>query len=91
VEADGLAPGLGEAVHLAMSGLWFDRMFGLTEFTREKLVAIRQALRAVVEEAAGKKRGASGVGGGVVPAGRRKKGTKAVRNGRTGTRRSVRG
>jgi AcrR family transcriptional regulator len=48
VEADGLPPGLGESVHLAMNGLWFDRMFGLTAFTREKLTAIRDALLGVV-------------------------------------------
>lgn len=48
VEADGLPAGLGESVHLAMNGLWFDRMFGLTAFTREKLSEIRDALLEVV-------------------------------------------
>jgi AcrR family transcriptional regulator len=52
VEADGLAPGAAEAVHLALNGLWFDRMFGLTAFTSEKLAAIRGALLKIVEDSA---------------------------------------
>lgn len=51
VESDGLPPGLGEAVHLSMSGLWYDRMFGLTEFNAQKLRQIRDALRGVVDDA----------------------------------------
>jgi AcrR family transcriptional regulator len=42
--ADGLLRGMAEVVQLAMSGLWFDRMFGLTAFTPEKLGEIRSAL-----------------------------------------------
>lgn len=65
IEADGLPPGLGEAVHLAMNGLWFDRMFGLTEFTPEKLGQIKRALDGVVKAgAAGVKKGAGVSGGG---------------------------
>jgi AcrR family transcriptional regulator len=86
VEKDGLPPGFGEAVHLAMSGLWFDRMFGLTEFTREKLIEIRTALRGVVEEASAKVGGAKRA-----PAVRRSKtSTQAARNGLSGSSRSAR-
>lgn len=52
VQADGLPAGAGEAVHLAMNGLWFDRMFGLTDFTPEKLAEIRGALLAAISGAA---------------------------------------
>lgn len=52
VEADGLPPGLGEAVHLALSGLWYERMFDLTTFTPESLSQIRRSLVDVVDNAA---------------------------------------
>lgn len=47
-EADGLTAGLGDVIHLAMGGLWFDRMFGLTEFTRVRLANVRRALEEAV-------------------------------------------
>lgn len=46
---DRLAPGVGEAVQLAMDGLWFDWIFGLTDLTPQKLAAIRAVLRALAE------------------------------------------
>jgi AcrR family transcriptional regulator len=83
-ESDGLPAGLGDAVHLAMGGLWFDRMFGLTEFTGKRLGNVRRALEGAVEMGAGaraddkgrvvrSKRGGGGGGGGGGRAGGRAK------------------
>ncbi len=41
---DGLPPGVGEAVLLAMDGLWFDWIFGIAELTPAKVGNIRGAL-----------------------------------------------
>ncbi len=51
IAADGLTPGAGEAVQLAVDGLWFDWIFGLTELTPHRLASVRTALRKVVEDA----------------------------------------
>jgi AcrR family transcriptional regulator len=83
VAADGLDPGLADAVHLAMNGLWFDRMFGLTAYTAEKLREIRDALLGVVDRGGKKQK----VDSKAVRA--KQAGTKIVRNG-TGSRRKAR-
>jgi AcrR family transcriptional regulator len=58
VAEDGLPPGVGEAVHLAMNGLWFDRMFELSRFSGEDLRSIRGALLGVVQAGGVGKNGA---------------------------------
>ncbi|MBX3358804.1 MAG: TetR family transcriptional regulator [Phycisphaeraceae bacterium] len=50
IEADGLLPGVGEAVQLAVDGLWYDWLFGLTELTPQKLAGVRAALGRLVEQ-----------------------------------------
>ncbi|MGQ0627741.1 MAG: TetR/AcrR family transcriptional regulator [Phycisphaerales bacterium] len=44
IERDGLPPGVGEAVMLAVDGLWFDWIFGITEIVPRRLAAIHAAL-----------------------------------------------
>jgi len=41
---DGLPPGAGEAVKMAMDGIWFGWIFGLAEMTPKRLDALREAL-----------------------------------------------
>jgi AcrR family transcriptional regulator len=48
---DGLPPGVGEAVLLAMDGLWFDWIFGIAELTPEKVGNIRDALERWIDSA----------------------------------------
>jgi AcrR family transcriptional regulator len=50
IAEDGLPSGVGEAVLLAVDGLWFDWIFGLTELTPQKLSAVRAALQRLVEQ-----------------------------------------
>lgn len=90
VAKDGLPPGLGEAVHLSMSGLWFDRMFGLTEFTRKKLIEIRKALAGVVEEASGRATRNGKARRVAATSKRPQPRASAGRNGQSGLRRSLR-
>ncbi|MFO0872542.1 MAG: TetR/AcrR family transcriptional regulator [Phycisphaerales bacterium] len=51
IAADGLPPGVGEAVQLAVDGLWFDWIFGLTELSPHRLAAVRAALGGLVRSA----------------------------------------
>ncbi len=44
VAADGLPPGVGEAVVAAIDGLWLDRVLGLVPLDHEHLVRVRTAL-----------------------------------------------
>jgi AcrR family transcriptional regulator len=53
IKKDGLPPGVGEAVVLAVKGLWFDWMFGLEEISEKRLVEIRGALLGFVRDQAG--------------------------------------
>lgn len=46
-EDDGLAPGASACVILALSGLWFERIFGLSEMTPERRNDLLAALRAL--------------------------------------------
>jgi AcrR family transcriptional regulator len=48
IAADGLPPGVGEAVMLAADGLWFNWIFGLREPLQEERAAIRAALTRLV-------------------------------------------
>jgi AcrR family transcriptional regulator len=50
VAADGLAPGIGETVQLAVDGLWFNWIFGLEELKPQRVAAVRAALRRLVEQ-----------------------------------------
>lgn len=50
---DGLAPGVGEAVLLAVDGLWFGWLLGVTEPTPTRLEEMRAALQRWVEQAEG--------------------------------------
>lgn len=49
VGSDGLPAGVGEAVRLAIDGLWFTWIFGLSELTPSKLAAVRGALERLLE------------------------------------------
>lgn len=49
IARDQLPPGVGEAVMLAVDGLWFDWLFGITELTPAKLANIRAALGSLIE------------------------------------------
>ena len=49
---DGLPEGTGEAILLAVDGLWFNWIFGMTELTTEQLSAVHAALLALVEHGA---------------------------------------
>jgi len=51
IAADGLPPGVGEAVMLASDGLWFNWIFGLQEPSTEQRGAIRAALSGLVRAA----------------------------------------
>lgn len=80
IARDGLRKGIGEAAHLAVNGFWFDRIFGLTEWTAPKLAAVRSALDELIALGAAPPRRAHREGSA------KKKGTKVVRSatGRTG-------
>lgn len=47
---DGLAEGIGEAILLAVDGLWFNWIFGLTELTAQQLSAAHAALLSLLEQ-----------------------------------------
>jgi AcrR family transcriptional regulator len=47
--ADGLPPGVGEAILLALDGLWFEWLFGITEPTEHRQREIRGALERWVD------------------------------------------
>lgn len=49
ISKDGLPRGVGEAVKLAVDGLWFDWLFGFTELTPQRLAAVRSALHRLVD------------------------------------------
>ncbi|MDZ4829195.1 MAG: TetR/AcrR family transcriptional regulator [Phycisphaerae bacterium] len=46
---DGLPFGTSEAIHLAVNGLWFDWIFGLSDWTPPRLAAVRTALQRLLE------------------------------------------
>lgn len=52
VGRDGLRPGVGEAVQLAIDGFWFNRIFGFTEWSGARLAAVRRALEGFIEAGA---------------------------------------
>ncbi len=54
---DGLPAGVGEAIRLAIDGLWFTWIFGLSELTPSKLAAVRGALERFLEASAEKSDG----------------------------------
>ena len=53
IARDGLAPGAGEAVYLALDGLWFKWIFGLDEMSGERIKALRGVLEGLISCAAG--------------------------------------
>jgi AcrR family transcriptional regulator len=60
-ERDALPAGAGEAIHLAVNGLWFDFIFGLSEWSPQRLAAVRSALETLLAAAAAPAaRGAAG-------------------------------
>jgi len=56
IKKDGLPPGVGEAIVLAVKGLWFDWMFGLEDISEKKLAEIRGALLGFVRDQSGEGR-----------------------------------
>lgn len=48
IAADGLPPGVGEAVAAAIDGLWLDWVLGLVPLDRERLVRVRVALEGML-------------------------------------------
>ncbi len=50
IERDGLPAGVGLAVHLAVNGLWFDWIFGISEWTPPRVAAVRGALQQLVDD-----------------------------------------
>jgi AcrR family transcriptional regulator len=56
VGRDGLRPGVGEAVQLAIDGFWFNRIFELTEWSGPRLAAVRRALEGFIEAGASESR-----------------------------------
>ena len=52
VASDGLPAGVGEAVLLAIDGLWFKWIFGLEELTGKRTAALRDVLNGLIECAA---------------------------------------
>lgn len=49
LDADRVTPGVGEAVRLAIDGLWFGWIFGINELTPRKLETTRAALTKLVD------------------------------------------
>jgi AcrR family transcriptional regulator len=49
IDADGLPPGVGQAVAAAIDGLWLDWVLGLAPVNQELLTRIRTALEDMVE------------------------------------------
>ena len=49
LDRDGLAPGVGEAVRLAIDGLWFGWIFGINELTPGRLRTTLEALTRLVD------------------------------------------
>lgn len=41
---DGIPVGIGELVHLAVHGIWFDWIFGLSDWTPQRLATVRAAI-----------------------------------------------
>jgi hypothetical protein len=54
IHADDLPPGVGDAIHLAVHGLWFQWIFGMGEVSASRLRDVRQALASLVPSAAPK-------------------------------------
>lgn len=42
---DGLPPGVGDLAHLAVHGIWFDWIFGLSDWSPQRLNAVRRAIQ----------------------------------------------
>jgi AcrR family transcriptional regulator len=52
--SDGLSAGVGDLVHLAVHGIWFDWIFGLSDWSPQRLAAVRGAIeRILASELAG--------------------------------------
>jgi len=54
LESDGLAPGTGDSIALAMDGLWLGWIFGLHEVSEQRLADIRASLTRTLEAGLGK-------------------------------------
>lgn len=54
IRADDLPAGVGDAIHLAVHGLWFQWIFGMGEVSASRLRNVRQALTSLVPSAAPK-------------------------------------
>lgn len=46
---DGLPPGVGDLIHLVVHGMWFDWIFGLSDWSPQRLAAVRQAIQRVLD------------------------------------------
>lgn len=49
IRKDDLPPGVGETIHLAVHGLWFQWIFGMDDISATRLKAIRGALADIAE------------------------------------------
>lgn len=50
IEADGLPPGVGEAVAAAIDGLWLEWVLGLAPLDQERVVRVRKALENILAQ-----------------------------------------
>ncbi len=70
---DGLPPGVGDLIHLVVHGMWFDWIFGLSDWSPQRLAAVRQAIQRVLDghlpraSSAGSRKPAVKRGGKVAP------------------------
>jgi hypothetical protein len=48
---DGLAPGIGETILVAMDGLWLNRVLGLAPVDQQRMERIRRALETLLVRA----------------------------------------
>jgi AcrR family transcriptional regulator len=48
-DGDGLPAGVGDLVHLAVNGIWFDWIFRLSDWTPQRLTAVRNAIRHLLD------------------------------------------
>ncbi|MBX9737902.1 MAG: TetR/AcrR family transcriptional regulator [Phycisphaerales bacterium] len=82
LKRDDLEPGVGDTIHLAIHGLWFQWIFGMGDVSPARLKAIRNVLRALGDlerEGTGAKAVAGGRGASVMKAVRGAKGAIAAK------------
>jgi hypothetical protein len=53
IAQDAAAPAVGETIHLAVHGLWFEWIFGLGAVTPARLAAVRGVLEGLANAGAG--------------------------------------